>query len=112
MCIRDSDNVKPLSCPSGVMCHYDLADEGSEGKKLSVLTAAVDKHLDKQRRERNMEAEVRARSSTSPVPGMAAEPRPRRRRSLGKKKNALIADARSDAGSNAGSDRTDDSSVS
>ena len=44
---------------------------------------------------------------------MAAEPRPRRRRSRSpKKKNALLADALSDAGSVAGSDTSNASSAS
>ena len=73
------ENVKSLPCLRETVYHYDLEDEGSPGKTLSVLTAAVDKHLDKQLRARNREAELRAAGPSSQVPGMAAEPRPRRR---------------------------------
>ena len=98
------DNVKPLAALRETIYHYDLADEGSDGKKLSVLTSAVEKYLDKCQRARNREAEVRAGGFAQPVPGMTAtETRPKRpsRKEREKRKKALIANALDD---NASSD--------
>ena len=54
------EQVKSLPCLRQTIYHYELEDEGFDKKTLSVLTAAIEKHLDKQLRERSREAEVRA----------------------------------------------------
>ena len=47
------DNVKALPILKETMYHYDLAEEGSSGKTLKVLTDAVEKIIDKKVRDSN-----------------------------------------------------------
>mgnify|MGYP003327397651 CR=1 FL=1 len=61
------DQVKSLSQLREIMYHYELADEGSSGKTLDVLTSAVEKLLDRKQRESNR----RAQEKVGAVPGMA-----------------------------------------
>ena len=51
------DQVKSLSQLRETMYHYELADEGSEGKSLATLTGAVEKILDRKQRVTNRRAQ-------------------------------------------------------
>ena len=94
------DQVKALSQLRETMFHYELADEGSDGKSLATLTGVVEKILDRKLRETNRRAQERAGA----VPGMTADVRPKRRaRKERRKRNALLADNLSDTSSDTSS---------
>ena len=93
------DNIEHIGALREMKYHYELADEGSTGSTLKVLTDAVEKHLDQRLRERNREAEVRAGGSAQSIPGMtASEEKPKSRK---KKRKALAASVKDDSAASA-----------